>query len=262
MNGDPREILTRPGPDPDMVVRYADHDDGLIDVFAPPSMASPGTPYPLVVMLHGGFWRAEFDRHHLRPLAQALTQRGRLVAVPEFRRTGAGGEWPNIGSDVEAALSLLPAVVDDIAPGWVERDAPYVLAGHSAGGHLAMWAGLRAGAQRLRRIVALAPVSDLAAAADRGLGDGAVLDLLGGTPGQRPDTYAAADPLRLLPGDVPVSIIQGADDVNVPATLNRAVIAEHPEITYVELDGVEHFALIDPLTAACRHTVLPALGAA
>lgn len=256
------------------MLRYADRPDAVVDVYLPPSSASPSSPCPLVVLLHGGFWRAEYDRTHLRPLAEALRQQDVVVAVPEFRRIGGraaggraagggagGGEWPVIGSDVETALHGLAQRVEEVAPRRVDPGSPYLLAGHSAGGHLALWAGLRSGATRVRRIVALAPVSDLAAAAQLRLGDDAVVELLGGTPRSQPARYTDADPLRLLPGDVPVTLIHGIRDDQVPVSLSRAVASTHPEIDYIELPDVEHFALIDPLSAACRETVLPVLTA-
>jgi pimeloyl-ACP methyl ester carboxylesterase len=74
-----------------------------------------------------------------------------------------------------------------------------------------------------------------------------------------PDRYTDADPLRLGLGDVPVTIVQGTDDEQVPVEMNRLVAADHPGITYVELEGVDHFALIDPLSPAFRDHVLPTL---
>lgn len=256
---DPREVLTRPAEGPDVVVRYADHPEALIDVFLPASLGRPVSPNPLVVLLHGGFWRAEFDRVHLRPLANALKARGQVVATPEYRRVGAGGDWPTTGYDVEAALAALPRLLTAATGGWVDVTTPYVLAGHSAGGHLALWAGLRAGAGQIDSIVALAPVSDLRYAATARMGDGAVIDLMGGAPDQFPDHYAEADSLALLPADVPVTIIQGTADKQVAVQMNRRVADAAPSIRYVELSGVGHFALIDPLSASFEPHVLPEL---
>lgn len=251
--GDPREVLTRAAEPPDLVLRYGDGPGALVDVFLPPSLGRPPGPSGLVVLVHGGFWRQEYDRTHLRPMANALARLDVVVALPEFRRLGGGGGWPTTGDDVMAALDRLPERIDGAAPGRVDPADRLVLAGHSAGGHLALWAALRS-PDRVRRVVALAPVSDLVLAADMGLGDGAVAELLGGRPADVPDAYAAADPLPLLERDMPsVTIVQGADDLQVPAELNRAVAERHadqPRFRYVELAGVEHFALIDPLSVA------------
>jgi acetyl esterase/lipase len=256
---DPSEVLNRSAEGPDIVVRYADSPDGLIDVYLPPSLGRPSRSSPLVFAVHGGFWRQAFDRRHLRPFGGALARRGFVVALPEYRRVGGLGGWPATGYDVEAALAACPELIDAAAPGRINPAAPFALTGHSAGGHLALWAGLRAGASRASRIVALAPVTDLVYAAEHRLGSGAARALLGGDLADVPDGYAEADVLRLLTGDVPVTIIQGIDDLQVPAELNRRVSACYPSIRYVELDGVEHFALIDPLSAGFESAVLPAL---
>ncbi|GAB2813073.1 hypothetical protein GCM10027176_16890 [Actinoallomurus bryophytorum] len=126
---DSREVLTRPAPPPDLTLAYGPHPDHVIDVRLPPSR-----PAPLVVMIHGGFWRAAYDRTHTGPLTSALAAAGYVVAIPEFRRTGQeGGGWPGTFDDVLAALDAVPGL---LAP--YSEDAP-VLLGHSAGGHLAVW---------------------------------------------------------------------------------------------------------------------------
>jgi acetyl esterase/lipase len=242
-----------------MVLRYADHADGLVDVFLPPSLGRPVDPAPLLVLLHGGFWRQEFDRRHLRPLAAGLVCEGFVVATPEYRRVGGLGGWPATGDDVEAVVVATAKLIDGAAGGWISPSHPGVLVGHSAGGHLAMWAGLRAGPGVVRRIVALAPVTDLEYAAHTGLGDDAAQALLGGGPDEMPDAYADADPLRLGFGDVTVTVVHGTDDEQVPVEMSRRVAVKYPALGYLELEGVDHFDLIDPLSLVFQESVLPAL---
>jgi acetyl esterase/lipase len=259
---------------PDVVLRYAGPPDGVVDVYLPPSLGRPARPHPLLVAVHGGFWRQAFDRTHLRPFASALARRyGFVVALPEYRRVGGSGGWPETAYDVASALAACPELIEAAAPGHLDAAAPCTLLGHSAGGHLALWAGLRAGHPRIGKIVALAPVSDVYFAATHRLGAGAVQELLGGEPADVPDRYSEADPLPMLPGDVPVTIIQGSEDQQVPAEMNRAVVDRHAtghstapmgsstSLRYVEVAGVEHFALIDPLSTSFTSTVVPALTA-
>jgi hypothetical protein len=136
-----------------------------------------------------GFWRAEYDRVHVRPLAHALHAAGYRVASPEFARTGApGGGWPGTFDDVRLAVTTVPALLG-LAPSEV------VLAGHSAGGHLALWAAgelVRAGTPP-RGVLALAAVSDLVEAYSLNLDNGAVALLVGGGPQRGPG------PLRSWP---------------------------------------------------------------
>jgi len=249
---DPREVLTRPARKPDAVLTYGRHAEQLLDVHLPPQPLDGGEPAPVVVLLHGGFWRQEFDRTHTRPIAEALSAAGYVVLTPEFRRSGGAGGWPATFDDVTAAVAAV-AEVECAAPGRADLD-DVTLLGHSAGGHLAIWAALQPGAPKLRKVVALAPVADLVDAHARGLGEGAVAALMGGAPSQLPDAYAAADAARLLPGGVPVTVIHGALDDRVPVQMSRALTG----VDYVELADVEHFGLIDPLSPAWP-TVLAAL---
>ena len=217
---------------------------------------------PVVVFVHGGFWRQQFDRTHTRPLAQALAADGWAVVTPEYRRTGGDGGWPTTVEDVGAALESVPGI-DAVAPGRLDL-ADVTLAGHSAGGHLAMWHALRPGsAAGVRQAVALAPVADLHEAHARGLGDGAVAELMGGSPDDLPEEYDAANPVRRLTGEgaadnegtagiagiTDVTVIHGDQDVQVPVDMSRDL----PGVTYVEVPGADHFAVIDPLSAAWPH---------
>lgn len=244
---------------------YGAEPDQVIDLWLPNS-----GPAPLAVVIHGGFWRATIDRTHLRPMAGGLITAGYAVAVPEYRRTGQpGGGWPGTFDDVAAALDRLPALV---APYGLDA-ASAVWAGHSAGGHLALWASLRhrlpadapwhlPAAPAVRKVVSLAGCADLTLISHLRLGRDAANDLMGGTPGEYPDRYALADPSVLLPGTVPTVHLHGTEDGSVPIAIGREYAARARRagnpIEFVELPDVEHFALIDPLSAAWPH-VLAAL---
>lgn len=242
---------------PDAVLRYGDHPEHVVDVHLPPG---PPTPSPLVVLLHGGFWRQQYDRRHIRPMAQALRAEGYVVATPEYRRSGGAGGWPETFDDVAAVRVRLPALLAGLAPDRVAA-APPLLLGHSAGGHLAMWWALTAPAAEVAGVVALAPVADLARAhADRLDGD-AVTALMGGSPSEHPERYAAADPAALLRRAAPVppiTVLHGTADRQVPVAHSRDL----PGVSHVELPGVDHFALIDPLSAAWPRVVSALRGAA
>lgn len=257
---DTREVLTRPAEPPDAVVRYGDHDDALIDVYLPPALGRPEEPRRLLVLVHGGFWRQDWDRVHVRPLADALRHRGFVVALPEYRRVGGRGGWPQTGFDVEAAVGAAPTLLAEVVPGHIDATAPLTMSGHSAGGHLALWAGLRAGPSRVDRIVALAPVADVHYAAAAKMGDGAVQALLGGEPDEQPEHYAEADVVRLLPGHADVTVIHGSQDEHVDVEMNRRLGQRYsgPTLSFTELPGTGHFELIDPLAAAFESSVLPA----
>ena len=245
MTNDPRAVLTRPAPPPDLTVRYGEHPEHVIDVRVPPAGSAPRR---LVVFIHGGFWRAAYDRHHCGPLAADLAARGWPVATIEFRRVGQeGGGWPGTFDDVATAVRAAPRLIADAGRPDLVTGAP-IVAGHSAGGHLALWCA-RAAPDTAAGALALAPVCDLRTAYDRGLGDGAVAELLGGGPTQVPDRYAAADPMAHPRPDAPTVLVHGTDDDRVPVDLSRGYAAQ-TGARLVELPGVEHFGVIDPESAA------------
>ncbi|PWR07623.1 alpha/beta hydrolase [Micromonospora acroterricola] len=250
MPADPRAVLTRPAPAPDRTVAYGDHPDQVADLRLP---AGSGSARPLVVVVHGGFWRAEYDRRHTGPLAAALAAAGYPVAQLEYRRTGQpGGGWPNTLTDVLTGVAELPRLVDEALPGRVSRDAP-ILVGHSAGGHLALYAAATAPAT-VGGVLALAPVADLGAAYRQDLDSGAVAALLGGGPEEVPDRYAAADPRSLVPIRTRTVVMHGSEDQQVPVAMSRDFVAAArtagSHISLVELPGCEHFGLIDPESSA------------
>jgi acetyl esterase/lipase len=261
MTADPRDVLTRWAPGPDLTVRYGDHFDHVADVRLPDG----GSAGPLVIFIHGGFWKAEYDRTHTGPLAVDLAARGYPVATIEFRRIGQeGGGWPGTFTDVAAAVDRVPGLIAE-ALAARGRDVPElacpILAGHSAGGHLALWCAGRATVP-VRGVLALAPVADLALAHRLRLDDGAVAALLGGGPEEVPERYAAADPARSVPSGVPTIIVHGTEDDRVPLEVSRSYVAAAREAgadaSLIELPNTEHFAVIDP-RAAVWSTVLGAL---
>lgn len=242
-----RDVLRRGGSEPDVVIRYGPAPEHVADLRFPPLR-----PAALVVLLHGGFWRAEWDRTHTRPMADGLAAAGFVVATPEYRRSGG---WPQIAADVARAVAVVPSLVSGLR-GDASGATRAVLAGHSAGGQLALWCAGTGVPAAYAGVVALAPVADLHEAHRLDLDNGAVAALLGGSPEDRPDRYAAADPCRLPPPRLPVVLLHGADDEQVPVELS----ARYAELTGADLrvlPGVGHFALIDP-----RSTAWPAVLAA
>lgn len=255
---DPREVLSRPAARPDTTLSFGDLPEHVADIYLPASQDDVRT---LVLVVHGGFWRAEYDRVHVRPMAEALAATGYTVASVEFRRTGQrDGGWPGTFDDVARAIDTVPQLLARALAVTMRR---VVLLGHSAGGHLVTWAASRsslpatspwyrpdAGADL---VVDLAGVCDLGLADSLGLDDHATRDLLGGSPDDVADRYAAADPARLVPA-APVVVVHGTEDEQVPVAVSRsyvhAMTVVGADVRYVELPGVEHFGLIDPKSTA------------
>ncbi|HEX6970076.1 MAG TPA: alpha/beta hydrolase [Micromonosporaceae bacterium] len=247
MPADPRSVLTRPACAPDAQVRYGEHPDQIADIRLPATGVTEATP--LVIVVHGGFWRAEYDRSHTGPLAADLAARGYLVAQLEYRRTGQGGGWPATFDDVAAGVQALPGLVAATLGRPDLGNRPAVLLGHSAGGHLALWCAAEL-PERVAGVLALAPVADLAEAYRLNLDEDAVAALLGAGPDLVPDRYARADPARRVPLPVRTVIVHGAKDLQVPIEISRRYVdlarTAGSDISLVELPEAEHFGLIDP----------------
>ncbi|GAA1602292.1 alpha/beta hydrolase [Kribbella sancticallisti] len=221
-----RAVLSREAREPDELLRYGDHEDQVIDVWHAKEYR------PAIVFIHGGFWRPEYDRIHARPLGEALADEGWPVASIEYRR--APGEPDLTTSDIRTALDALPELMD--------LHAGFVLAGHSAGGQLALWAAATINPVRLRGTVALAPVADLLTADRLGLDKGAVQDFIGS--GVRNDL----DPVHLPAPIRPVVIVHGTADKRVPITISESYVSAHPTARFVRAEGVGHYEVIDPQT--------------
>ena len=225
--------------------------------------AGPG-PHPVAVVLHGGFWRGIWTLRLTEKVSADLAVRGWAAWNVEYRRTGrlGGGGWPNTFLDVAAAIDHLATITDEH-----ELDVDRVVTvGHSAGGHLALWAAARPtlpegapGADpkvRVRRAVGMAPVADLAKAHELGVGGQAVARLLGGAPDVVPGRCELASPAARLPIGVPQVLVHGTDDGAVPLALSRAytdaAAAAGDEVELVTVPDEGHMACLDTQSAAWR----------
>jgi acetyl esterase/lipase len=189
--------------------------------FAELTLPAEAAPAPVVVVIHGGYWQAGYGLELGRPLAADLAGRGFAAVNVEYRRMGDGGGWPQTGADVAAAVAALTSQAQG------RLDLKHVAGlGHSAGGQLAGWlASKRDTAVPLTGVVLQAGVLDLVRGADDGLGGGAVVEYLGGTPSERPDAYAQASPIGLVPLGVPSICVHGTRDALVPIDQSERFVA-------------------------------------
>ncbi len=247
---------------------YGPHRSQRADLHLP---AGAG-PHPVMVTIHGGSWQARYGRIVMRGLAADLVRRGWAVWNIEYRRIGDGGGWPETFLDVAAAIDHLSTLQ---AP--IDLSEVSVL-GHSAGGHLALWAASRenipAGAPGAnpeivpRRAIGQAAVADLAGAYELWRG-GAVRALMGGSPEAMPERYASGDPIALVPAPMDVLLVHGSSDRTVSVRLSRSYAERAREaggsVELVEIEGEAggHRAHIDPRgsawAAVTSRLALPAL---
>lgn len=206
-----------------------------------------GAARGVAVVIHGGFWKAEYGAEYGAPVAADLAARGWWAWNIEYRRVGNGGGVPATLDDVAAAIDRLAEVPE------VPLGGPVIAVGHSAGGHLAVWAAARGRAGwpdrvRLTGVVSQAGVLDLAAADRDALGGGAVRRFVGEHP-----IDDRVDPAAQLPLAVPVACVHARDDQDVPLSQSEDYVsrarAAGADATLTVVDG-DHFCVVDPASAA------------
>ncbi len=262
------DLLSRTHPAADHRIHYGPGQDQFGDLWLPTRRGKA----PVLVFLHGGWWKSEYDLGYGGHLCSAIRDAGVAVWSIEYRRVGkTGGGWPNTFKDVAAGFDFLP----NLAQTYPLDLRRVVAAGHSAGGHLAFWlagrhhivAGSPIGDPQdphprvpLTAVVALAGAVDLQLTIDLS-GHLAfahdrleVHNLMGGTPSDQPERYLAADPGHLLPLNIPQLLIQGADDDQIPPDLPKGWAEKArrlgDQVAIKIIPGADHFDIIDPQSGA------------
>ncbi len=219
------------------IVEYGDGVDNVLDLRIP----SEGTPVPLAILIHGGFWRDVWKRDIMAPLGVALTHRGWATANIEYSR--GCGSFPAAIKDVADAIEWLR---DKGTHHGIDTEM-IVLVGHSAGGYLAL--KIAHTDDRIAGTVALAPVTDLEAiATTRPIDDpvSAFLDVPAGTDPQKwKEASIDGQPLCTI------RLIHGHDDEDVAPSQTTSYVAQHPDMASARLlDSTGHMELIDPCDPA------------
>lgn len=241
---------------------YGDNEHQFADLRMPRGKG----PFPVAIVIHGGFWRSGFSLDLMDPISEDLTNHGIATWNIEYRRVGhEGGGWPGTFLDVAKATDHLANVA---------KDNPIdlnnvVTIGHSAGGHLAFWIAGRHHLKETQLLFSRYPLSIKGAISLAGVNDlekmeevhhipevlyqasnNPVCDLMGGRPKEVPQRYHEASPSHLLPIGVPLVLIHGALDVNVPIGMSYLFRDQAQKagdnVTMIELSHAEHFKLIDP----------------
>jgi len=228
-----RSVLSRAARPPDLTLRYGTEADHIVDL----RMGSAGaSSRPLLVMIHGGFWRPEYDRAHTGPMCETLAAAGWTNAAIEYRRIPHAPDATI--ADVRDALTALATAN--------HGNGRVIVIGHSAGGHLCLYAAATLARREFVGALALAPAADLQLVDRLNLDQGAVRDFLGCAATERADL----DPAQLPSPTIPATLLHGDQDAIVPIGVARSYVEHHSQARLVTLERCGHFDLIDPQSAA------------
>ena len=245
------DILTLQPPLYDARLAYGSDPNQFLDLRSPKIK----TLAPLVINIHGGFWRAKYNLDHAGHLCAALTAKGIATANLEYRRAGNdGGGWPGTFADIRLAHNYL---VQNARQHSLDAGRIVVM-GHSAGGQLALC--LAAHEQSVTRVVSLAGVLDLKRAYELHLSHDAVAEFLHGMPSEVPDHYREADPMQFSIPQARQCLVHGSLDDTIPPAFARDYAAvkqkragkEKEDVHLLEIPGADHYDLIDPRTEAWK----------
>ncbi len=261
------DVLSRVAPVADHRIPYAAGEFQFGDLRIP--RLAEGRRAPVVVFIHGGWWKATYGLDYGGHLCEALRLREIATWSLEYRRVGNdGGGWPGTFQDVAAGFEYLAM----LAKSYPLDLGKVVAMGHSAGGHLAFWLAGRhhiapesplavtVGQVPLHGVIALAGAVglqmtiDLAGWFTFAHDKQEVYALMGGTPAAHPDRYKAGDPAELLPFHVPEALVQGTEDDQIPPQLPERWVERArrmgDRVQVERVAGADHFDLVDPESAA------------
>ncbi len=258
------ERLERDAPPPDGVLSYGREPQQFGHLRLPEEETAGPGPYPLVIVIHGGYWRARYDLGYFGSACGALARAGLATWNIEYRRLGdPGGGWPGTFEDVAAADRLRPHARPALPARPRPRHHPWPLRRGPSGAvarraprlpeHSPLW---RPDPLPLAGAIAIAGVVDLRRAWELRLSDNATGLLLGGDPDEFPDRYDMASPYEALPLGVRQVLLHGDEDTNVPIELSERYTERARSLgdraTFETLPDAGHFEPINPATSEWR----------
>jgi len=246
------DILSLTPPPSDARLSYGADPNQFLELRFPKQKAER---FPLLINIHGGYWRAKYSLEHAGHLCAALANEGIVTANLEYRRVGnEGGAWPGTFEDIRSAFHFLR---QNAAQHPIDAQK-IVIMGHSAGGQLALC--LAAHEPSVTRVVSLAGVVDLRKTYELHLSQDAVVEFMRGTPSEVPDHYREADPMELSIPQARQWLIHGSADDSVPTEFSRNYVAAKQKLSgktkedvhLLEIPGASHFDVIDPRSKAWK----------
>jgi len=264
-----QDYMNQPQATADARIAYGAEPAQVVELFLPKGKG----PHPIVVLIHGGCYLAEYQGlAQTSGIAADLARRGYAVWNVEYRKLGeAGSGYPGTFLDVADAVDRIRAEATKYS-----LDTRRVLAvGHSAGGHLALWAAARHRLPKTSPLWRAEPLKIRAVVSLGGIGDlEGQRDIFAGACGPEPipkvigladraDAYADTSPAELLPSGARVVMISGDLDHVMPPPTGQAYAKlarkAGDRAEAVAIPGASHFDVVIPTTEAWKTVVAPAI---
>jgi acetyl esterase/lipase len=264
-----QDYMNQPQAKADARIAYGTEPAQVVELFLPKGKG----PHPVVVLIHGGCYLAEYQGlPQTSGMAADLAKRGYAVWNVEYRKLGEpGAGYPGTFLDVADAVDRVRTEASKYG-----LDMTRVLAvGHSAGGHLALWAAARGKLPRTSPLWRADPVTIRAVVSLGGIGDlKGQGDIFAGACGPEPipqiigladraDAYADTSPAELLPSGVRVVMISGELDHVMPPATGRAyaqrVRKAGDDAEAIAVPGATHYDVVIPTTEAWKAVIAPAI---
>ena len=208
---------------------YGTNAQQVMDVFLPANRSTSSTK--VFIWIHGGGWvdgsKDEFVE--FKPWLEAVQDDYAYIAINYrlFNIATGANKFPSQEEDVKNALAYIQSQLDT----WDVSD-DIILAGGSAGGHLALLHSYKNNQNGLiKAVVAFFPPTELVSFYGFNLFTQLLFDnLLGGSPAARPALYSDSSPLGFItPNSVPTVFFHGDIDTVVP--ISQSEILEDALVT-------------------------------
>lgn len=235
-----------------IAIRYGEHPSQVGDIYLP-----EGDCKGIVCFFHGGLWKMPYDRFQANEIATKLTAMGYCVWNVEYRRVGEPKRtWNDTFQDAVSSIRYLNTLKDKYQN--INLDN-VIVAGHSAGGHLAIWLSTQEIGVKCTKFIGLAPILDLKMAYHENAGSGSISHLLEGSPEDYPERYKETSPIEMLGLTGNQIILHGIEDEAVPIEWSRNYVETAKErekiVELIEIENCSHMDFIDSKSIAFQKFV-------